>query len=97
MHQELEVCFHLNSKVIKKAALWHDKGNSVVQVLELREDNRGKISWYPIYVNFHKQYYSARLEFMGIMAEIVYENANNDLDTSRENIFVRGSLDRRKE
>ncbi len=97
MHQELEVCFHLNGKLIKKAALWHDKGDSVVQVLELRESKSfGKIEWYPIYVNFHKKYYSARLEFMGILAEITYENANNDLDTSRENIFVRGSLDRRK-
>lgn len=95
MHQELEVCFHLNGKLIKKAALWHDGQRCAVQVLELRSNLIGtKDDWYPIYFNFHDKYYSARLEFMGIVAEICYENATNALDTSRENIFVRGSLER---
>jgi len=97
IHQEIEVCFHVNGELIKKAALWTDKTTTVVQILELRSTNGYKPAWVPIYLHCHDQYYAARLEFIGVIAEIAYENANiNTVDTSKENIFVRGSLDRRK-
>ena len=93
----LEMEFKLHGKLIKKAALWIDRDKTIVQVLELRtEVYSDKENWYPVVLNVHEQFYHARLQFIGICAEIAYEHGNNTVDTSRENIFVRGSLNKFK-
>ena len=89
----LEMEFKLHGKLLKKASLWIDRDKTIVQVLELREEpSTGKSNWYPIILCIHNKFYEARLQFIGIVSEIAYEQGNNTVDTSRENIFIRGSI-----
>jgi hypothetical protein len=93
----IEMEFKLNGKLIKRIGIYTERDKTIVQVLELRQESFNlKENWYPVFFHIYDKYYDARLVFIGLLAEIAYENANDTSDTSRENIFVRGSLDRRK-
>lgn len=94
MKNVFECHFISEGIVIKRARLHRDKDKTLVEVLELRENVQGGEAWYPVHLTVHPEFHVARLEFMGLIAEITYEMANNTVDTSRENIFERGSLDR---
>lgn len=88
-----EVLFKVHDRIVKKIILSYDKDRCIIQSLELRDgEKKDSVLWHPVYVKVHDRFYDARLEFIGLVAEAAYENANNTTDTSRENIFVRGSL-----
>ncbi len=73
-----EVEFKLNGKVIKRISLEYQKTICFLEVSELREDFKtGKEIMYPVFMHTHKLFYDARLEFLGIVSEAAYENANN--------------------
>lgn len=94
MKNVFECHFSVEGVVVKKARLHRDRDKTLVEVMELRENAHGHEEWYPVHLTVHPLFHVARLEFMGIISEITYEMANNTIDTSRENIFIRGSLER---
>jgi hypothetical protein len=87
----LETKFELNGVCIKKICLFTEKDKTIVQAVEYRETSMGKHGWVPVHLRIHDKYHDARLEYLGLLQETAYENANNSQETDKENLFIRGS------
>jgi hypothetical protein len=84
-------CKH-NGIAVKQITIRTHREINMVQILELRENYSGKSGWVPVFFKQFDRYHEARACFIGLVAEIAYECANNTQDTNNENLFERGSF-----
>lgn len=89
---DLEFTCKQNEVAIKKITIRTDKDQTMVQILELRENYLGKSGWIPVFFRIYDTFEEARAIFIGLVSQISYEFANQTNETDRENLFIRGSL-----
>lgn len=87
-----EFVFSQEGKIVKRLRLFSEKNKSVVEEVELRPDYKNNEAiWYPVYVNVHDKFMYARTDFLGRLAQIGYEHANNTNDPDLRNMFSRAN------
>ena len=84
-----------DDKIIREIMIFPEKDKIIVEEHELVEDKiSGKEHLQIIYCNVHDKHMYARADFMGRVAALAYEHANNEVNSEFGNMFVRNSLNR---